>query len=179
MTKKHLTKNQQQYTNLINEAIEQNISVRGIKSLPKRITQQILQDLAEEIEQRKQAQQHTITDEIISRLQSLPIKKVTYDKTNGTQYIIALSEFNNKCLSIIKNMQETFGIEEYEEYLQKNAEDIIDSLDTIIKTHYSGEVTAETERIIPILSNHDMSMATATMTSDINDFFNWSDTDNI
>ena len=76
-------------------------------------------------------------------------------------------------------MQETFGVEEYEEYLQKNAEDIIDSLDTIIKTHYSGEVSAETERIIPILSNHDMSMATATMTSDINDYFNWSDIDNL
>ena len=179
MAKKRLTKNQRQYTNLINEAIEQHISVKGIMALPKRITQQTLSDLAEEIQQRKQAQQHTITDEIISRLQSLPTKKATYDKANGTQYIIALSEFTNMCLSIIKNMQETFGIEEYEEYLQKNAEDIIDSLDTIIKTHYSGEVTAETERIIPILSNHDMSMATATMTSDINDFFNWSDTDNI
>ena len=179
MVKKHLSKNQQQYAKLINEAIEQNISVKGIKAFPKRITQQTLQDLAEEIQQRKQAQQHTITDEIISRLQALPTKKVTYDKSNGTQYIISLSEFTNKCVSIIKNMQETFGIEEYEEYLQKNAEDIIDSLDTIIKTHYSGEVSAETERIIPILSNHDMSMATATMTSDINDYFNWSDIDNL
>lgn len=179
MAKKHLSKNQQQYTKLINEAIENHINVKGIKSFPKYITQQILQDLAEEIEQRKQAQQHTITDEIISRLQALPTKKVTYDKANGTQYIIALSEFTNKCLSIIKNMQETFGIEEYEEYLQKNAEDIIDSLDTIIKTHYSGEVTAETEHIIPILSNHDMSMATATLVSDINDYFNWTDVDNI
>ena len=179
MAKKHLSKNQQQYAKLINEAIEQNISVKGIKAFPKRITQQTLQDLEEEIQQRKQAQQHTITDEIISRLQSLPSKKVTYDKANGTQYIISLSEFNNKCLSIIKNMQETFGVEAYEEYLQKNAEDIIDSLDTIIKTHYSGEVSAETERIIPILSNHDMSMATATMTSDINDYFNWSDIDNL
>ena len=179
MVKRHLSKNQQQYAKLINEAIEQNISVKGIKAFPKRITQQTLQDLAEEIQQRKQAQQHTITDEIISRLQALPTKKVTYDKANGTQYIISLSEFTNKCLSIIKNMQETFGVEEYEEYLQKNAEDIIDSLDTIIKTHYSGEVSAETERIIPILSNHDMSMATATMTSDINDYFNWSDIDNL
>lgn len=179
MARKRLTKNQKQYTKLINEAIEQNISVRGIKALPKRITQRILQDLAEEIEQRKQAQQHTITDEIISRLQSLPTKKVTYDKANGSQYIIALSEFTNKCLSIIKNMQETFGIEEYEEYLQKNAEDIIDSLDTIIQTHYNGEVSAETAHVIPILSNHDMSMTTATMTSDINDYFNWSDVDNI
>ena len=148
MAKKHLSKNQRQYAKLINEAIEQNISVKGIKAFPKRITQQILQDLAEEIQQRKQAQKHTITDEIISRLQALPTKKVTYDKANGTQYIISLSEFTNKCLSIIKNMQETFGIEEYEEYLQKNAEDIIDSLDTIIKTHYSGEVSAETERIM-------------------------------
>ena len=179
MAKRHLSKNQQQYAKLINEAIEQNISVKGIKAFPKRITQQTLQDLAEEIQQRKQAQQHTITDEIISRLQALPTKKVTYDKANGTQYIISLLEFTNKCLSIIKNMQETFGVEEYEEYLQKNAEDIIDSLDTIIKTHYSGEVSAETERIIPILSNHDMSMATATMTSDINDYFNWSDIDNL
>mgnify|MGYP005965704069 CR=1 FL=1 len=175
---KKLTKNQKVYQAMINEAIEQHISVKGIKAFPERITQQILQDLAEEIEQRKQAQQHTITDEIISRLQALPTKKVTYDKANGTQYIIALTEFTNKCLSIIKNMQETFGIEEYEEYLQKNAEDIIDSLDAIIKTHYSGEVTAETERIIPILSNHDMSMTTASMTSDVNDYFNWSD-DNI
>lgn len=175
---KKLTKNQKVYQAMINEAIEQHISVKGIKAFPERITQQILQDLAEEIEQRKQAQQHTITDEILSRLQALPSKKVTYDKANGTQYIIALTEFTNKCLSIIKNMQETFGIEEYEEYLQKNAEDIIDSLDAIIKTHYSGEVTAETERIIPILSNHDMSMTTASMTSDVNDYFNWSD-DNI
>lgn len=179
MAKKHLSKNQQHYAILINEAIEQNISVKGIKAFPKRITQQTLQDLEEEIQQRKQAQQHTITDEIISRLQSLPTKKVTYDKANGTQYIISLSELTNKCLSIIKNMQETFGVEAYEEYLQKNAEDIIDSLDTIIKTHYSGEVSAETEHIIPILSNHDMSMATATMTSDINDYFNWSDIDNL
>lgn len=178
MAKKRLSKNQRQYAKLIDEAIEQHISVKGIKAFPKRITQQTLSDLAEEIEQRKQAQTHTITDEIISRLQSLPTKKVTYDKANGTQYIYSLSEFTNKCLSIIKNMQETFGIEEYEEYLQKNAEDIIDSLDAIIKTHYSGEVSAETERIIPILSNHDMSMATATMTSDINDYFNWSDIDN-
>lgn len=179
MAKKHLSKNQRQYAKLINEAIEQNISVKGIKAFPKRITQQTLQDLEEEIQQRKQAQQHTITNEIISRLQSLPTKKVTYDKANGTQYIISLSELTNKCLSIIKNMQETFGVEAYEEYLQKNAEDIIDSLDTIIKTHYSGEVSAETERIIPILSNHDMSMATATMASDINDYFNWSDIDNV
>lgn len=179
MAKKHFSKNQRQYAKLINEAIEQNISVKGIKAFPKRITQQTLQNLAEEIQQRKQAQQHTITDEIISRLQALPTKKVTYDKGNGTQYIISLSEFTNKCLSIIKNMQETFGIEEFEEYLQKNAEDIIDSLDTIIKSPYSGEVSAETERIIPILSNHDMSMATATMTSDINDYFNWSDIDNL
>lgn len=179
MAKKPLSKNQRQYTKLINEAIEQDISVRGIKALPKYITQQTLSDLEEEIQQRKQAQQHTITDEIISRLQSLPTKKVTYDKANGTQHIIALLEFTNKCLSIIKNMQETFGIEEYEEYLQKNAEDIIDALDTIIKTHYSGEVSAETERIIPILSNHDMSMSTATMTSDLNVYFNWTDTDNI
>lgn len=179
MAKKRFTKNQQQYSKLIDEAIEQYISVKGIKAFPKHITQQTLQDLEEEIQQRKQAQQHTITDEIISRLQTIPTKKVTYDKANGTQYIISLSEFTNKCLSIIKNMQESFGVEAYEEYLQKNAEDIIDSLDTIIKTHYSGEVSAETERIIPILSNHDMSMTTATMTSDINDYFNWSDIDNL
>lgn len=179
MAKKHLSKNQRQYAKLINEATEQNINVRGIMAFPKRITQQTLQDLEEEIQQRKQAQQHTITDDIISRLEALPSKKVTYDKANGTQYIISLIEFTNKCLSIIKNMQETFGVEAYEEYLQKNAEDIIDSLDVINKTHYSGNVSTETERIIPILSNHDMSMATATMTSDINDYFNWSDIDNI
>lgn len=179
MVKKRLTNNQQQYTKLINEAIEQNISVKGIKAFPNRITQQTLLDLAEEIEQRKQAQRHTITDEIISRLQAFPSKKVTYDKANGTQYIIALSEFTIKCLSTIKNMQETFGIEEYEEYLQKNAEDIIDSLDTIIQTHYSGEVSAETAHVIPILSNHDMSMVTATLSSDINDYFNWTDVDSI
>lgn len=179
MAKKHLSKNQRQYAKLINEAMEQNISVRGIMAFPKRITQQTLQDLVEDIEQRKQAYQHTITDEIISRLQVLPPKKITYDKSNGSQYIISLLEFTNKCLSIIKNMQETFGIEAYEEYLQKNAEDIIDSLDAINKTHYSGEVSAETERIIPILSNHDMSMTTASMTSDINEYFNWTDIDNI
>ena len=179
MAKKRLTKNQIQYTKLIDEAIEQHISVKGIKAFPKRITQQTLLNLEEEIQQRKQAQTHTITDEIISRLQSLPFKKVTYDRSNGTQLTIELAEFTNKCLSIIKNMQESFGVEEYEEYLQKNAEDIIDSLDTIIQTHYSGEVSAETAHIIPILSNHDMSMVTATMTSDINDYFNWSDTDNI
>lgn len=179
MARKRLTKNQIQYAKLIEEAIEQHISVKGIKAFPKRITQQTLLDLKEEIQQRKQAQTHTITDEIISRLQSLPFKKVTYDRSNGTQVTIELAEFTNKCLSIIKNMQESFGIEEYEEYLQKNAEDIIDSLDTIIQTHYSGEVSAETAHIIPILSNHDMSMATATMTSDINDYFNWSDLDNI
>ena len=179
MAKKRLTKNQIQYAKLIEEAIEQHISVKGIKAFPKRITQQTLLDLQEEIQQRKQAQTHTITDEIISRLQSLPFKKVTYDRSNGTQVIIELAEFTNNCLSIIKNMQETFGVEEYEEYLQKNAEDIIDSLDTIIQTHYSGEVSAETAHLIPILSNHDMSMVTATMTSDINDYFNWSDLDNI
>lgn len=178
MAKKHLSKNQQQYAKLINEAMEQNINVRGIMAFPKRITQQTLQDLAEEIQQRKQAHQHTITNEIISRLQALPPKKITYDKSNGSQYIISLLEFTNKCLSIIKNMQKTFGVEAYEEYLQKNAEDIIDSLDAINKTHYSGEVSAETERIIPILSNHDMSMTTASMTSDINEYFNWSDIDN-
>ena len=179
MAKKRLTKNQKQYAKLIDDAIEHNTSVKGISAFPKHITQRILSDLAEEIQQRKQMQQHTITDEIISRLQALPTKKVTYDKANGPQYIIALSEFTNNCLSIIKNMQETFGIDEYEDYLQKNAEDIIDSLDTIIQTHYSGEVSAETEHVIPILSNHDMSMATATMASDINDYFNWSDIDTI
>lgn len=179
MARKRLTKNQIQYAKLIEEAIEQHISVKGIKAFPKRITQQILLDLQEEIQQRKQAQTHTITVEIISRLQSLPFKKVTYDRSNGTEVTIELAEFTNKCLSIIKNMQESFGIEEYEEYLQKNAEDIIDSLDTIIQTHYSGEVSAETAHIIPILSNHDMSMITAAMTSDINDYFNWSDLDNI
>lgn len=178
MAKKHLTKNQRQYAKLINEATEQNISVRGIMAFPKRITQQTLQDLAEEIQQRKQAHQHTITDEIISRLEALPPKKVTFDKANGTQYIISLIEFTNQCLSTIINMQKAFGIEAYEEYLQKNAEDIIDSLDAINKTHYSGEVSAETERIIPILSNHDMSMTTASMTSDVNEYFNWSDIDN-
>lgn len=178
MAKKHLSKNQQRYAKLINEAMEQNINVRGIMAFPKRITQQTLQDLVEEIQERKQAHQHTITDEIISRLEALPPKKITYDKSNGTQYIISLLEFTNKCLSIIKNMQKAFGVEAYEEYLQKNAEDIIDSLDAINKTHYSGEVSAETERIIPILSNHDMSMTTASMTSDINEYFNWSDIDN-
>lgn len=178
MAKKHLSKNQRQYAKLINEAMEQKINVRGLMALPKRITQQTLQDLEEEIQQRKQAHQHTITDEIISRLEALSSKKVTYDKANGTQYIISLIEFTNKCLSIIKNMQKTFGVETYEEYLQKNAEDIIDSLDIINKTHYSGEVSTETERIIPILSNHDMSMATATMASDVNEYFNWSDIDN-
>lgn len=179
MANKRLTKNQIQYTKLIEEAMQQHISVKGIKALPNRITQQTLLDLQEEIQQRKQAQTHTITDEIISRLQTLPTKKITYDRSNGTQVIVALSDFTNKCLSIIKNMQETFGIEEYEEYLQKNAEDIIDSLDTIIQTHYSGEVSSETAHIIPILSNHDMSMETATLASDINDYFNWSDLDNI
>lgn len=178
MAKKHLTKNQRQYDKLVKEAMEQKINVRGLKAFPKHITQQTLQDLAEEIQQRKQAHPHTITDEIISRLEALPPKKITYDKSNGSQYIISLLEFNNKCLSIIKNMQQAFGVEAYEEYLQKNAEDIIDSLDAINKTHYSGEVSAETERIIPILSNHDMSMTTASMTSDINEYFNWSDIDN-
>lgn len=179
MAKKRLSKNQLQYAKLIEEATERHISVKGIMAFPKRITQQTLLDLQEEIQQRKQAQTHTITDEIISRLQSLPTKKITYDRSNGTQLIIALSEFTNKCLSIIKNMQQTFGVEEYEEYLQKNAENIIDSLDTIIQTHYSGEVSSETAHIIPILSNHDMSMETATMTSDINDYFSWSDLDNL
>nr|DAQ55582.1 MAG TPA: hypothetical protein [Caudoviricetes sp.] len=179
MAKKRLTKNQLQYANLIDEATKQHISVKGINAFPKRITQQTLLDLQEEIEQRKQAQSHTITDEIISRLQSLPTKKITYDRSNGTQTIVTLLEFTNKCLSIIKNMQQTFGIQEYEEYLQKNAENIIDSLDTIIQTHYSGEVSSETAHIIPILSNHDMSMETASMASDINDYFNWSDLDNI
>lgn len=179
MAKKRLTKNQRQYAKLIDKAKEQHISVKGIKAFPKRITQKTLLDLQEEIQQRKQAQTHTITDEILSYLLSLPTKKITYDRSNGTQLIIALSEFVNKCLSIIKNMQQTFGVEEYEEYLQKNAEDIIDSLDTIIQTHYSGEISSETAHIIPILSNHDMSMETATMTSDINDYFNWSDLDNL
>lgn len=179
MANKRLTKNQMQYNKLIEEAIDQHINVRGIKAFPKRITQQTLIYLQEEIQQRKQAQTHTITDEIILRLQSLQPKKITYDRSNGTQVIVELSEFFNKCLSIIKNMQETFGVEEYEEYLQKNAEVIIDSLDTILQTHYSGEISSETAHIIPILSNHDMSMETAAMTSDINDYFNWSDLDNI
>lgn len=179
MAEKRLSKNQLQYAKLIEEATEHHISVKGIMAFPKRITQQTLLDLQEEIQQRKQAQTHTITDEIISRLQSLPTKKITYDRSNGTQVIVELAEFSNKCLSIIKNMQQTFGIGEYEEYLQKNAEDIIDSLDIIIQTHYSGEVSTETAHIIPILSNHDMSMETATMTSDINDYFNWSDIDNL
>ena len=178
MAKKHLSKNQRQYDKLIKEATEQKINVRGLEAFPKRITQQALQDLVEEIQQRKQAHPHTITDEIISRLDYLPLKKVTYDKSNGSQYIVSLLEFTNKCLSIIKNMQKAFGVEAYEEYLQKNAEDIIDSLDAIIKTYYSGEVSAETERIIPILSNHDMSMTTASMASDVNEYFNSTDIDN-
>lgn len=179
MAKKHLSKNQRQYDKIIKEAMEQKINIRGLESFPKRITQQTLQDLAEEIQERKQAHQHTITDEIISRLEALPAKKITYDKVGGTQNIILLLEFTNKCLSIIKNMQKAFGVEAYEDYLLKNAEDIIGSLNAINESHYSGEVTAETEHIIPILSNHDMSMTTATMASDINDYFNCSDNDNI
>ena len=178
MAKKRLSKNQQVYQSILDKALQQGIDIRGLKAFPNRITQDILQDLQSEISQRQSAKTYTVTDAIISRLQALPSKKQTY--THGGEPIdYNLENFYYTVLGIIKQMQEDFGTEQYEYYLQQNEEEIISAIDSINESLYSEVVQAKTEDLIPLLSNHDMTRVMATQANDINEYFGFTDLNNI
>jgi hypothetical protein len=175
---KKLTKNQKLYQAILVEAEQQGISTQGLKSFPKKISQKALQDLQTEISQRQSTETYTVTDSIISRLQALPSKKQTY--THGGEAIdYNLENFYYTVLGIMKQMQEEFGIEQYEYYLQQNEAEIITAIDSINESLYSEVVQAKTEDLIPLLSNHDMSRISAIQTNDINEYFGFTDLDNI
>lgn len=175
---KKLTKNQKAYQAILDKAEQQGISTRGLKSFPKRITQTILEDTQSEIAQRQNAETYTVTDSIISRLQALPSKKQTY--TYGGEPIdYNFENFYYTVLGIIKQMQEDFGGEQYEYYLQQNEEEIISAIDSINESVYSEVVQAKTEDLIPLLSNHDMSRISAIQSNDVNEYFGFTDLDNI
>lgn len=175
---KKLTKNQKAYQAILDKAEQQGISTQGLKSFPKRITQTILQDIQSEIAQRQNAETYTVTDSIISRLQALPSKKQAY--TYGGEAIdYNLENFYYTVLGIIKQMQEDFGYEQYEYYLQQNEEEIISAIDNINESVYSEVVQAKTEDLIPLLSNHDMSRISAIQSNDVNEYFGFTDLDNI
>lgn len=178
MAKKRLTKNQQAYQSILDKALQQGTDISGLKAFPKKITQDVLQDLQTEISQRQTAKTYTVTDSIISRLQALPSKKQTY--THGGEAIdYNLENFYYTVLGIIKQMQEDFSNEQYEYYLQQNEEEIISAIDSINESVYSEVVQAKTEDLIPLLSNHDMTRVTATQANDINEYFGFTDLDNI
>lgn len=175
---KKLTKNQKLYQAILDKAEQQGISTQGLKSFPKKITQKVLQDLQTEISQRQSAETYSVTDSIISRLQALPSKKQTY--TYGGEAIdYNLENFYYAVLGIMKQMQEEFGKEQYEYYLQQNEAEIITAIDSINESVYSEVVQAKTEDLIPLLSNHDMSRILAIQTNDINEYFSFTDLDNI
>ena len=175
---KKLTKNQKLYQDILDKAEQRGISIQGLKSFPKRITQHILQDLQTEISQRQSVETYTVTDSIISRLQALPSKKQTY--THGGEAIdYNLENFYYTVLGIMKQMQEDFGKEQYEYYLQQNEAEIIIAIDSINESVYSEVVQAKTEDLIPLLSNHDMSRISAIQSNDINEYFGFTDLDNL
>lgn len=172
------TKNQKLYLSILDKAEQQGISTQGLKSFPKRITQNILQNLQSEISQRQSAETYTVANSIISRLQALPSKKQAY--THGGEAIeYNLENFYYAVLGIIKQMQEDFGSEQYEYYLQQNEEEIISAIDSIHESVYSEVVQAKTEDLIPLLSNHDMSRISAIQSNDVNEYFGFSELDNI
>ena len=173
-----LTKNQKAYQSILDKAEQQGVSTQGLKSFPKRISQNTLQNLQSEIAQRQSAGTYTVTDSIISRLQALPSKKQTYTHT-GETIDYNLENFYYTVLGIIKQMQEDFGNEQYEYYLQQNEEEIITAIDSINESVYSEVVQAKTEDLIPLLSNHDMSRIFAIQSNDINEYFGFTDLDNI
>lgn len=175
---KKLTKNQKAYQAILDKAEQQGISIQGLKSFPKRITQTILQDTQSEIAQRQNAETYTVTNSIISRLQALPSKKQTYAH-DGEAIDYNLENFYYTVLGIIKQMQEDFGDEQYEYYLQQNEEEIISAIDSINESVYSEVVQAKTEDLIPLLSNHDMSRISAIQSNDVNEYFGFTDLDNI
>lgn len=175
---KKLTKNQKVYQAILDKAEQQGINIQGLKSFPIRITQNILQDLQAEISRRQNAETYTVTDSIISRLQALPSKKQAY--THGGEAIdYNLENFYYTVLGIMKQMQEDFGSEQYEYYLQQNEEEIITAIDSINESVYSEVVQAKTEDLIPLLSNHDMSRISAIQSNDVNEYFGFTDLDNI
>lgn len=175
---KKLTKNQKAYQAILDKAEQRGISTQGLKSFPKKITQTILQDIQSEIAQRQNAETYTVTDSIISRLQALPSKKQAY--TYGGEAIdYNLENFYYTVLGIIKQMREDFGDEQYEYYLQQNEEEIISAIDSINESVYSEVVQAKTEDLIPLLSNHDMSRISAIQSNDVNEYFGFTDLDNI
>ena len=175
---KKLTKNQKAYQVILDKAEQQGISTQGLKSFPKRITQTILQDLQSEIAQRQNAETYTVTDSIVSRLRALPGKKQAYTY-RGEALDYNLENFYYTVLGIIKQMQEDFGDEQYEYYLQQNEEEIISAIDSINESVYSEVVQAKTEDLIPLLSNHDMSRISAIQSNDVNEYFGFTDLDNI
>ena len=176
--KKRLTKNQKTYQAILDKAEQQGINIQDLKSFPKRITQNTLHDLQTEISQRQSAETYTVTDSIISRLQALPSKKQTY--TYGGEPIdYNLEDFYYTVLGIMKQMQEDFGKEQYEYYLQQNEEEIITAIDSIHESVYSEVVQSKTEDLIPLLSNHDMSRISAIQSNVINEYFGFTDLDNI
>ena len=175
MAKKRLSKNQKAYQAILDKAEQQGINTQGLKAFPKRISQDTLQDLQSE---RQSAETYTVTDSIISRLQALPSKKQAY--THGGEAIdYNLENFYYTVLGIIKQMQEDFGSEQYEYYLQQNEEEIISAIDSINESVYSEVVQVKTEDLIPLLSNHDMSRISAIQSNDINEYFGFTDLDNI
>lgn len=175
---KKLTKNQNLYQGILDKAEQQGINIQGLKSFPKRISQVTLQNLQSEISQRQSAKTYTVTDSIISRLQVLPSKKQAY--THGGEAVdYNLENFYYTVLGIMKQMQEDFGSEQYEYYLQQNEEIIITAIDSINESLYSEVVQAKTEDLIPLLSNHDMSRVSAIQSNDINEYFGFTDLDNI
>lgn len=178
MANKRLTKNQKAYQSILDNALQQGIDTSGLKAFPSRISQNTLQDLQSEISQRQSANTYTVTDSIISRLQVLPSKKQTY--THGGEPIdYNLENFYYTVLGIIKQMQEEFGDGQYEYYLQQNEEEIISAIDSINESVYSEVVQANTEDLIPLLSNHDMSRVQAIQANLINEYFGFTDLDNI
>lgn len=170
-SRKRLTKNQKEYHRIIHEAEEQHINVQGLIKLPKRITQKTLQELRSDIKNRSRAQVHSVTDEVISKLRGLPSKQKAYTR-DGEVIYYNIEQFYYMCLTLIKRMQEDFGVSDYEEYLSQNEEELMSALDDLYTAKYAEEIEATIEKIYPILSNRDMSKTVASLASDYADYFN-------
>ena len=155
MAKKRLSKNQKALYDLMQEYTDKGVDVSYI-DIPKTITQKLLKETREDLEQRFTAQQHDIVDTIKEMLYDLPNSRYVYNRSYNKFNEISLESFYYKAISMLQDNMQEFG-EAYYNYLRDNESKIIESLEVIAGDSEDSRIRSNIVQALNILSYNNVS----------------------
>jgi hypothetical protein len=155
MAKKRLSKNQKALSDLMQEYTDKGVDVSYI-DIPKTITQKLLKETREDLEQRFTTQQHDIVDTIKEMLYDLPNSRYVYKRSHNKMNEISLESFYYKVISMLQDNMQEFG-QDYYNHLKDNEGKIIESLEVIAGDSEDSRIRSNIVQALNILSYNNMS----------------------